>query len=242
MKIISKLLGKIRKNKHRLKKIIAIIIVGLTTRRYGRHGKIDLIPINSSSNSSQQAEHVPNYVEEDMQLVNIDGKIKYGLNNKSSSRIVKTGSGILMGNQQIAKDSKDTVNQIRGGDLGKSGPGPRANAGVRKTGQTTSSGSSIFVKGYIPQNIYCNHYHKDANKLSCRQAHKSTPNDQGKCLKMDQNDYCAHYLVQKKRYQCLVLLENTNKILNLQFNKLIDRIKLSLVLFEKMACTFHLTR
>ena len=194
MKIISKLLGKIRKNKHRLKKIIAIIIVGLTTRRYGRHGKIDLIPINSSSNSSQQAEHVPNYVEEDMQLVNIDGKIKYGLNNKSSSRIVKTGSGILMGNQQIAKDSKDTVNQIRGGDLGKSGPGPRANAGVRKTGQTTSSGSSIFVKGYIPQNIYCNHYHKDGNIPYYRQAHKNIcpPDDQGKYLKKDQDGYCVN--------------------------------------------------
>ena len=37
----------------------------------------------------------------------------------------------------------------RGGDLGKSGPGPRAKADARKTG-----GGSIFVQGFTPQRQY----------------------------------------------------------------------------------------
>lgn len=190
MKIYSKLLGKIRNNKARVKKAVGIVTVAVELR----YGSINLIPTNSSSNSTHQAEQVRNYVEEDMQLINTDGKVKDGLSKKSSSHLIKTGSGILIGNQQISEGSKDTINQIRGGDLGKSGPGPRANAGVRKTGQTALSGSSIFVKAYTPHNIYCDHYHKDVNKLSCRQAHKNTcpPDDQGKYLKMDQDGYCVN--------------------------------------------------
>jgi hypothetical protein len=128
-----------------------------------------------------------------MQLINTDGKVKEGLSHKSSSHLIKTGSGILIGNQQISEGLKSAL-IIRSGDLGKSGPVPRAKAGVRKTGQTASSGSSIFVEGYIPHNIYCNHYHKDGNMPSCRQAHKNIcpPDDQGKYLKMDQDGYCVN--------------------------------------------------
>ena len=140
---------------------------------------IDSIPTNLSSNSTQQVERLENYVKEDIDM-QVDVKV------------IKTGSGILIGNQQISEGSKSAL-IIRSGDLGKSGPGPRAkadaraNAGVRKTGQTASSGSSIFVKGYTPHNIYCNHYHKGGNMPSCRQAHKNIfpPDDQGKCLKID---------------------------------------------------------
>ena len=92
-----------------------------------------------------------------MHVINTDGKVKDALSHKSSSHLIKTGSGILIGNQQISEGSKSAL-RIRSGDLGKSGPGARANAGVRRTGQTASSGSSIFVKAYIPHHLYCNHY------------------------------------------------------------------------------------
>lgn len=94
----------------------------------------------------------------------------------------------------------ERVLDLSGGDQSKVGPGARAkadaraNAGVRRTGQTASSGSSIFVEGYTPHHIYCNHYHKDGNMPSCRQAHKNIcpPDDQGKYLKMDQDGYCVN--------------------------------------------------
>ncbi len=110
--------------------------------------------------------------------------------------------------ERVLEGSQLTLDTPRGGSewQPKSGPGPRAkadarkaaanraNAGVRKTGQTASSGSSIFVEGYIPHNIYCNHYHKDGNMPSCRQAHKNIcpPDDQGKYLKLDQDGYCVN--------------------------------------------------
>jgi hypothetical protein len=71
MKIYSKLLGKIRNNKARVKKAVGIVTVAVELR----YGSINLIPTNSSSNSTHQAEQVRNYVEEDMQLINTDGKV-----------------------------------------------------------------------------------------------------------------------------------------------------------------------
>jgi hypothetical protein len=160
MKIYYKLLEKIRNNKP-IEKAVSIFTI-IVTLRYGR---INLIPINLSSNSTQQVEQVHNYVEEDMQLINTDGKVKDGLSNKSSSHLIKIGSGILI---EISESSKSRLS-LSGGDLGKSGPGPRAKANaLANTGQTSSSGSSVFVRGFTTHNIYCNYYHKNDNIPSCR--------------------------------------------------------------------------
>lgn len=58
------------------------------------------------------------------------------------------------------------VNSIsRGGDLGKSGPGPRAKADARRNARKTGDGS-IFVQGFTPQRQYGS---RPINKpLSCR--------------------------------------------------------------------------
>lgn len=58
--------------------------------------------------------------------------------------------------------SRHLINQIsRGGELGKSGPGPRAKADARKTG-----GGNLFVQGFTPQRQYCSH--RINKSLSCR--------------------------------------------------------------------------
>ena len=73
MKIYSKLLSKIRNNKARVKKVMGIVSVAVGLR----YGKINSIPTNLSSNSTQQIEieKVQNFVEKDRQEVNIDGKV-----------------------------------------------------------------------------------------------------------------------------------------------------------------------
>ena len=114
MKIYSKLVAKIGNNKIRIKKASGIGIMALGFR----YGSINPIPTNLSSNSIQQIEKVQNFVEEDMQVVNIDGKV------------IQTGSGVLISNKRISEGSKSALG-IRSGDLGKSGPGPRAKADVR---------------------------------------------------------------------------------------------------------------
>jgi hypothetical protein len=85
MKIYSKLLSKIQNNKARVKKVVGIasVAVGL------RYGKINSIPTSLSSNSTQQVEQVQNYVEEDIQVIDTDGKV------------IKTGYVILIGNQEV---------------------------------------------------------------------------------------------------------------------------------------------
>ena len=70
MKIYSKLLGKIRKNKARIKKTIGILTLAVGIK----YGSSNSSPTNLSSNSTQQIEKVQNFVEEDMQVVNSDGK------------------------------------------------------------------------------------------------------------------------------------------------------------------------
>ena len=62
---------------------IVSVAVGL------RYGKINSIPTSLSSNSTQQVEQVQNYVEEDIQVIDTDGKV------------IKTGSVILIGNQEV---------------------------------------------------------------------------------------------------------------------------------------------
>jgi len=85
MKFYSKLLVIIRNNKTRVKKIIGIVSVAVGLR----YGKINSIPTSLWSNSTQQVKQLDNYVEEDMQVIHTDGKV------------IKTGSGILIGNQKV---------------------------------------------------------------------------------------------------------------------------------------------
>ena len=85
----------------------------------------------------------------------------------------------------------------RGGDLGKSDPGPRAKADARRHAKTGSR--SIFVNGFVPQNTYCQ-YHKNA-PLSCKTTVKLSDNqfqpkddgsdmyDQNGTSKFDPRDY-----------------------------------------------------
>ena len=82
MKIASKLLGKIRNNKTRVKKAVGIVTVAVGLR----YGTMNSIPTNLSSNSTQQVEQVHNYVEEDMRVINTYGKV------------IKTDCVILIGN------------------------------------------------------------------------------------------------------------------------------------------------
>jgi hypothetical protein len=161
MKIYSKLLGKIRKNKARIKKIIGILTLAVVIR----YGSINSSPTNLPSNSTQQIERVDTFVEEHTQ----DGKVQEGLSHKSSSRLIKTGSGVLIGNKRISEYSKSAL-EIRSGELGKSGPGPRAKADARRNAQAgkSSSGSTIIpgADGFVPQTTYC-HYHENS-PLSCK--------------------------------------------------------------------------
>jgi len=164
MKIYSKLVAKIRNNKTRIKKA-----VGIGTMALGfRFGSINLSPTNLTSNSTQQIERVDTFVEENTQM-KVDGKVQEGLSHKSSSHLIKTGSGVLIGNKRISEGSKSALG-IRSGELGKSGPGPRAKADARRSAKAGkySSGSTIIpgADALVPQNIYCR-YHQNA-PLSCK--------------------------------------------------------------------------
>ena len=59
MKVYCKVLSKIRNNKAKLKKVVGIVPVAFGLR----YGKINSIPTNLSSNSTQQVEQVHNFVE-----------------------------------------------------------------------------------------------------------------------------------------------------------------------------------
>jgi hypothetical protein len=61
--------------------------------------------------------------------------------------------------------SEDALNRIRGGDLGKSGLGPRSKTNALKNPRKSGSGS-LFVEGFTPHRQYCS---RPINKpLSCR--------------------------------------------------------------------------
>ena len=91
MKIYSRLVAKIRNNKTRIKKATGIIIMALGFR----YGRINPIPTNLSSNSTQQISKVQNFVEEDMQVV-----------KNTDSKVIQTGSGVLISNKRISEGSK----------------------------------------------------------------------------------------------------------------------------------------
>ena len=155
MKIYSKILRKIRNNKDRTKKTIGIFTLGVGIR----YGSINSSPINLPSNSTQQIQRVDNFVDEHTQ----DCKVQEGLSNKSSSRLTKTSSVVLIGNKLISKYSKSAL-EIRSGDLDKIGPGSRAKADARRNAQARkfSSGSTLIpgADGFVPRNTYCR-YHEN---------------------------------------------------------------------------------
>jgi hypothetical protein len=157
MKIYSKLLGKIRNNKTRVKKAVGTVTIAVGLR----YDSINSIPTNLSSNSTKQVEQVHNYVEEDMQVINTDGKVKDGLSQKSSSHFIKTGSGAVIEIRTSVQPSEalKSALEVRCGDLGKSGPGARAKADASRNAKAGkfSSGSTIIpgASGYVPQKTYC---------------------------------------------------------------------------------------
>ena len=102
MKVYCKVLSKIRNNKAKLKKVVGIVTVAVGLR----YGKINSIPTSLSSNSTQQVERLHSYVEEDIQVIN------------TNSKVIKTGSGILISNQQISEGSKSAL-EVRCGDFRK---------------------------------------------------------------------------------------------------------------------------
>jgi hypothetical protein len=124
---------------------------------------------SSSSNLDNQVVQERVIEERDMQVINTDGKVKDGLSNKSSSHLIKTGSGILIGNQQISEGSKSAL-IIRSGNFGKNGPGARAKSDARRNAKAGkfSSGSTIIpdANGFVPHQTYCR-YHENA-PLSCK--------------------------------------------------------------------------
>ena len=156
MKVYCKVLSKIRNNKAKLKKVVGIVTVAFGLR----YGKINSIPTNLSSNSTQQVEQVNNFVEEDMQVINTDGKV------------IKTGSGILISNQQISEGSKSAL-EVRCGDFRKSGPGARAKADARRN---FNKGSGIIpgASGYTPQHIY--RIYKESGRLQAPKIGARVPN------------------------------------------------------------------
>ena len=157
IKIYSKLLGKIRNNKTRIKNA-----VGMGTMALGlRYGRINSSATNLPLNSTQQIERAHTFVEQHTQI-KVDGKVQ-------ESHLIKTGSGVLIGNKRISENSKSALG-IRNGDLGKSGPGPKEKSDARRNAKAGkySSGSTIVtgVDAFRPQNTY-RHYQQTA-PLSCK--------------------------------------------------------------------------
>ncbi len=100
----------------------------------------------------------------------VDGKVQESLSHKSSSHWIKTGSGVLIGNKQISESSKSAL-KIRSGELGKSGPGPRAKADARRNAKAGKYSSvSTIITGadaLVPQNAYCP-YRQNARSKTVR--------------------------------------------------------------------------
>ena len=164
MKIYSKLVAKIRNNKTRIKNVVSISTMSLGFK----YGSINSSLTNLPSNSTQQIERVHTFVEEHTQM-KVDGKVQESLSHKSSSHLIKMGSGVLIGNKRISEGSKSALG-IRNGELGKSGPGLRAKADARRNAKAGKySSRSTIIPGadaLVPQNTYCR-YHQNA-PLSCK--------------------------------------------------------------------------
>ena len=130
----------------------------LVDRLYSTRPSCERVLKSKSSNSTQQVDQVHNCVEEKILVTNTDGKV------------IKTGSGILIGTQPISEGSKSALT-IRSGDLGKSGPDARAKADARRNVKAGkySSGRTIFpgADAFVQHSTTFCHYHDNA-PLSCK--------------------------------------------------------------------------
>jgi len=141
MKIYSKLLSKIRNNKARVKKVVGIVSVAVGLR----YGKINSIPTSLSSNSTQQVEQVQNYVEEDIQVIDTDGKV------------IKTGSVILIGNQEVYQRLieerefnllEDNHQQVILAKIGDSGPSVPTSPGRGQPSNFPTPEVPVYIPKY----------------------------------------------------------------------------------------------
>lgn len=74
----------------------------------------------------------------------------------------------ILETEESLTSSKDRIS-VRGSELGKSGPGPRAKADALKNAKK-AGGGSIFAQSFTPQRQYCS---RPINKpLSCRNSVK----------------------------------------------------------------------
>lgn len=100
----------------------------------------------------------------------------------------------------------------RGGDLGKSGPGPRAKVDSLKNARKTGGGS-IFAQSFTPQRQYCS---RPINKpLSCRnnvkiQDNTFNPNQGDRFENLSKNPE-TNQIDQKSRTEAITILQAENK-------------------------------
>ena len=131
--------------------------VGICSAALGfRYGSMNFSPTNLHSN--QNIEQVETSVnEEDFDI------------EQNKGTLIKTGSGILISNQPISKDSNSALD-VRGGDLGKSGPGARAKNDAHRNAKArrSTSRSSIIpgAEALVPPNAYYRNH--QAPSLSCK--------------------------------------------------------------------------
>ena len=101
---------------------------------------------------------------------------------------------------------------VRGGELGKSGPGPRAKADALKNARKTGGGS-IFAQSFTPQRQYCS---RPINKpLSCRNNVKIkddsfNPNHSDRFDKLSKNPE-TNQIDRKSRTEAITILQAENK-------------------------------
>lgn len=163
VKIYSKLLGKFRRNRSKVKTVFGAVgmAIGL------RYGQMNLNLIEESLNSNQKDAHI----------VTPTIEVEEILESESSTHLIKiqTGSGVLIGNSKISEGSESAL-AVRSGDQTKFGPGARAKADAAKNaeGGKVRSGSGILsgVDGFVtPSQGYC-HYRRNLPNVpeSCRRA------------------------------------------------------------------------
>lgn len=132
-----------------MKKAFATVIAGYAFR----YGQIDL-NADLLANSDQHLETTYSYQE------SADG------NQSVNSIRIKTGSRTMFTTRKEQNQTSEAL-KVRSGDLGESGPGPRAKVDARRHFKNRSRSSSLFVHGFVPQQTYCQ-YHKSDPPLSCK--------------------------------------------------------------------------
>ena len=119
-----------------------------------RFGQIDSTA-DLLTNSDQHLKTTYSYQESE------DGHQSLIENQSVNSIQIKTGSGtILTAEKNETSEALKYVLEVRSGDLGKSGPGPRAKADAKQRGS-----SSPFVHRFVPQHTSSQHHNYKNYKL-----------------------------------------------------------------------------